>query len=292
MARPKNPVLLVSLCNPDTAGQPTLLIVDPISWSVAPVERSAGFAATGICRIRDDVLIAGQTAKATVAIFDARSFQLRALIEMPGARDLHSLVPWEGGLAAVSTGTDELLWYGYDNNQLSSRTVLWAAGPSRSDTVHLNGLATHHGRLVCSAFGPRFRDFDVWSESQDGFVYDVTRERFVLRGLARPHTITFIGDELFICESSRRNFRSAQRSIVNLDGYTRGVSPLDDGRVVVATSQSRVRSRSTGRQLDPPPNGQDDGSCALHVIDFDGVLQKTIPLGHYGREIYDVFLLR
>jgi hypothetical protein len=284
-------MLLVSLCTNETDSQPTLLTVDPVSWAITPFLSPPGSGATGICRIGDDVFVASQSVAAAFTVIDARTMRVRAEAPMPGANDVHSIAAWEDGLAVASTGTDEVLWYRYDGDGFVDRTVLWAAGSERSDTVHVNGLAAHGGKLVCCAFGPGFRDFDVWSESQDGYVYDIVNARFVLRGLARPHTVAFLDGGLFLCESSRMNFRSLERAIAHVEGFTRGVAPLPDGRVVVGSSRVRIRSRSTGVYLDPETIGRYPGSCALHVIDLDGTVHETISLADYGREVYDIFPL-
>ena len=285
------PLLLVSFCNTETATHPTLLAVDPVSWAITPLPRTVGAGATGICRIGDDVFVASDMPDATVSVLDARTMRVRNEAPMAGAQDLHSLVPWKGGVAAASTGTDEVLWYRYDGKRFSGRTVLWAGGPDRTDTVHINGLAVHGERLVCCAFGAGFRDFDVWSDSQDGFVYDIVNARFVLRGLARPHTVTFLDGRLFLCESSLRNVRSADAPIVRLAGYTRGIAALPGGRIVVASSRVRIRSRSTGVYVDPETMGRFPGSCALHTVDVDGAVHETVSLAAHGGEVYDVFRL-
>jgi hypothetical protein len=284
-------VLLVSVCNPATEAQSTLLQADPLSWAITPLYSTTGFGATGICRLGDDLFIGSQSPEATVTVLDARTLSVRNKTRMPGARDLHSLAAWEGGVAVASSGTDEVLWYRYDGTQFVERTVLWAASSSKTDTLHVNGLAAYGGRLVCCAFGRRFREFDVWSQRQDGFIYDITGERFVLQGLARPHTVVFHDGQLYVCESSRRNLRSAERSLLTFDGFTRGAAWLDDGRVVVASSRARTRSRSTGELIDPETVGRYAGTSALHVADLDGTIHESVSLADYGREIYDVFRL-
>lgn len=247
---------------------------------------------TGICRIGDLLFVAHQTAAARVAVLDAETLSVRADVCLPGARDVHSLAAWEGGVAVASTGTDEILWYRYDGADFVDRTVLWTASPERKDTLHVNGLTAHRDALLCCAFGPRRTEEDLWSESRGGFVYDVAKGRFVLRGLAHPHSPAVRGDdELVLCESARRSFRSADQPIVELDGYTRGVACLDDGRTVIGTSVTRVKSRSSDQLLNPADEGVTAGRCALHVVDPDGTVHQTLSLEGYGKEIYDVFPL-
>ncbi len=285
------PMLLVSLCNVGAETPSSLLVIDPRTWDITPLAGASGVGATGLCRIGDEILVAWQTAEASVAVLDARTLQARGEAPLPGARDVHSLVAWEDGVAVASSGTDEVLWYRYDGDRFVDRTVLWAAGAARKDTVHVNGLTARGGALVCCGFGPRRSDDDLWSESQGGFVYDVVNRRFLLDGLGHPHSVAFFGDELFLCESSRRRFRAIDRPVVDLDGYTRGVASLGRGLAVVGTSRGRARSRSSDRLLNPGDDGVAVGDCALQVVGLDGTVHHVVPLADYGREIYDVLRL-
>ena len=287
----ENTLLLVSLCNVGEEKPSSLLLVDPTTWAVTPLNIASGSGATGLCAIGDELLVAYQSAESSVAVLDARTLRVRSEAPLLGARDVHSVVGWEDGIAVASSGTDEVLWYRYDGNRFSDRTVLWTAGASRTDTVHINGLAAHGDSLICCGFGPRRSAADLWSESQAGFVYDIVNEQVLLDGLGHPHSVAFLGDELVLCESSRKRFRSIDRLIAELHGYTRGIAPLDSTRVVVGTSCGRVRSRSSDRILNPADAGFAAGDCALHVVDLGGAVQEMVSLADYGREIYDVLRL-
>ncbi len=284
-------MLLVSLCNVGEQAPSSLLLVDPRGWEITPLAVAAGSGATGLCRIGLEIIVAYQSAEASVAVLDPRTLQVRNEAPLPGARDAHSLVAWQDGVAVASTGTDEVLWYRYDGNRFVDRTVLWSAGAACEDTVHVNGLAAHRDTLIFCAFGPGWSETDQWSETRDGFVYDVVNQRVLLDGLWHPHSLAFLGDVLFLCESARKRLRVIDHSIAELDGYTRGVASLDPARMVVGTSRGRVRSRSSERLLSPDADGFDVGACALNVVDLDGAVHDTVSLADYGREIYDVLRL-
>ncbi len=267
-------------------------MVDARSWEVTPLAGTAGrMGATGLCRIGDEILAAFQSAEPVVAVLDARTLQVRGESVLPGALDVHSIAAWGDGIAVASSGTDEVLGYRYRDGRFSDRTVLWAATGAGKDTVHVNGLTARGDRLVCCAFGPRRSESDLWSEAERGCVYDVAGGRVLLEGLGHPHSVTFFGDELLLCESSCRSFRSSERAIATLDGYTRGVARLGEASAVVGTSRGRVRSRSTARLLNPADDGIDSGECALHVVDHGGTVHRTVSLEAYGREVYDVLRL-
>jgi len=264
-------------------------VVDARSWEVTPLAGTAGrMGTTGLCRIGGEILAAVQSVEPAVVVLDARTLEVRGESPLPGALDVHSIAPWGEGIAVASSGTDEVLGYRYRDGRFSDRTVLWAATGAGKDTVHVNGLTAHGGRLICCAFGPRRSESDLWSGSERGYVYDVGHGRVLLEGLGHPHSVTFFGDQLLLCESSRRSFRSMERPIATLDGYTRGVARLGEASAVVATSRGRVRSRSTARLLNPADEGRDAGECALHVVELAGTVRRTVPLAAYGREVYDV----
>ena len=288
--------ILVSLCNVGKES-PALLVFETASRAISPVPINpraitSPSGATGLCAIGDEIVVAYQTNDvATVGMFDAGTLELRRKVLLPGARDVHSLAAWKDGLAVASTGTDEVVYYRYDGRRFTDRTVLWSGGTGDCDTLHVNAVGVHGDALLCCAFGPRKSQNDLWSEAQGGFVYDVVNGRVVLEYLGHPHSLISLGEELYLCESSRSVFRSVGRSIAALNGYTRGVAPLDGGRVLVGTSVGRASSRSTGRMLNPADHGVDAGTCALHEVRLDGSVGVTISLAEHGREIYDVLRL-
>ncbi len=231
-------LILVSLCNVGDQTPSSLLLVDVLSWEVTPLAVAAGAGATGLCRIGDEILVAYQTAESSVAVLDARTLQVRREVPLPGAHDVHSLVAWGDGVAVASSGTDEVLWYRYDGSVLVDRTVLWTAGAARRDTVHVNGLTTHGDALICCAFGARRSDTDLWSESRDGFVYDVENERVLLDGLAHPHSVTSLGAE---CSYANRR----ENAFVRSTGRSRSCTAT---RAV--SHRSTARAWSLGRAAD------------------------------------------
>lgn len=282
--------VLISLCNVRDGG-PSVLALDTASHAITPLAIASESSATGLCALGEEIVVAYQRPEACVGVLDARTLQLRLEAPLAGARDVHSLAAWNGGVAVASTGTDEVLWYRYDGTSFTDRTVLWSGGNGDADMLHVNGVAVHNGTLLCCAFGQRKSQSDLWSDARRGFVYDVVNCRVVLDDLGHPHSVSSVGDELYLCESSRRLFRSIRRPVATLNGYTRGVTPLDDTRVLVGTSVGRVTSRSTGRILNPGDDGLDSGTCAIHVVGLDGSVGETISLADYGREIYDIMRL-
>lgn len=282
--------VLVSLCNVGKQ-RPSLVVLDVASGEITPLPFTCGSGATGLCAIGDEIVAACQTPDASVMVLDARTLELRIEAPLPNARDVHSLAAWNGGLAVASSGTDEIVWYRYDGSGFSDRTVLWSGGTGDADTLHVNALAVHRDALLGCAFGPRRSRSDLWSDARGGFVFDVTGGRVVLDDLRHPHSLVSLGDELYLCESSPRLFRSLSGSIATLDGYTRGAVPLGRARVLVGTSVGRVRSRSSGRLLNPADGGRRRGTCAVHDVGLDGSVRETISLASYGAEIYDLLPL-
>jgi len=254
-----------------------------------PIVSESG--ATGLCAVGDEILVARQAPDASVMVLDARTLQLRMEVPLPNARDAHSLVAWQGGLAVASTGTDEVVSYRYDGNGFTDPTVLWSVGDGDGDTLHVNALVVHDDALLGCAFGPRRSANDLWSDARGGFVFDLVNRRVVLEDLGHPHSLVSLGDALYLCESSRQVFRSVSGPIATLDGYTRGAAHLGGARMLIGTSVGRVKSRSSGRMLSPGDDGRPAGTCALHHVGLDGSVHETISLANYGREIYDVLPL-
>lgn len=282
--------VLVSLCNVEKE-RPSLVVLDTASGAVTPLAVTCGSGATGLCVIGEDIIAACQTPEASVTVLDARTLEVRAEAPLSGARDVHSLVPWDGGVAVASSGTDEVVWYRYDGSGFTDRTVLWSGGAGDGDTLHVNALAVHGDTLLACAFGPRRSNSDLWSAARGGFVFDVTDRSVVIDDLGHPHSLVSLGDELYLCESSRRLFRSLSGPIATLDGYTRGAAPFGHARMLVGTSVGRVKSRSSGRLLNPADGGRRAGTCAVHDVGLDGSVRATISLAGYGAEIYDLLPL-
>ena len=282
--------VLVSLCNV-VKGAPSLLVVDTTSGAITPLAITFGSGATGMCAMGDEIVVARQAPEASVIVLDARTLEVRIEAPLPKARDAHSIVAWHGGLAVASSGTDEVVWYGYDGSRFRARTVLWRGGTAGGDTLHVNALAVHGDTLLGCAFGPRRSQSDLWSDARGGFVFVLVNRQVVLEDLGHPHSLVSLGNALYLCESSRQVFRSESGPIATLDGYTRGAAHLGGARMLVGTSVGRVTSRSSGRMLSPGDDGRPAGVCALHDVGLDGSVRTTISLADYGDEIYDVLPL-
>jgi hypothetical protein len=244
--------------------------------------------ATGMCRMGEEIFVVPQMPDGHVAVFDLQTLEQTHSAPLEGARDVHSIVPGAGGIAVASTGTDEVLWYWYDDGVFIGRTVLWAAGDERRDVHHVNGLTVWGDRLLCCGFGERRSPDDLWSASRGGFVRDVTSGDVLATSLLHPHSPALWNGRLILCESSVQTVRTTDAAIVRLPGYTRGFAALDADTALVGTSVGRTASRSMGRLLSPSDAGSDAGICALHVIDASGGVLRTIELTRFGREVYDV----
>jgi hypothetical protein len=191
----------------------------------------------------------------------------------------------------VSTGTDEVLALEMDGDQVASQRVFWRPDPSlvRNDHHHLNAIAVHDGALLVSGFGRKPSDGDRWSAARQGFIYNITRECDLVRGIYQPHSVISMGGELGYCESPHRAARlPGGRSTVDLPGYSRGLCAFGD-RLFVATSQGRTRSKSTGEINNPSATGIPSGTTGVFRLNPDDLsVEAGVDLGLNAPEIYDL----
>ena len=207
---------------------------------------------------------------------------LRTVTVSDSALDLHDLLPDPGGDGywAVATEANAVLHLGQAGERARHA---FADAP---DSWHLNSLAWHQGRLLASHFG-RFDAHRGYKGRTRGAgeVIEVATGRVVLSGLAQPHSLVSVLDELWLCNSETSELwvtRDGERlrSAV-LPGYTRGLVVADDA-VYVGLSRSRNESQAAeGSRFD---------TAAIAVLDrADLSVRGFLPLP--WPEIYDLRVL-
>ncbi|WP_158883214.1 glycosyltransferase [Rhodanobacter sp. L36] len=101
--------------------------------------------------------------------------------------------------------------------------------PGEPDSVHLNCLCMHKGRLLASMFGD-FTEHRGYkgNTSGRGEVRDVMSGETVISALSQPHTLQSFGDDLMLCNSESgeilvyRGGECIRR--INIGGYVRGLA--------------------------------------------------------------------
>jgi Domain of unknown function (DUF4915) len=289
--------VLVSLCFPRALPGPSATGVHRVSLSAGTVravridpENSVDWV-TGLATDGERVFVL-YAARRTffLAVLFRSTFKLSAVHPLPEVRDGHSLLPLDGSLLVVSSGTDEVIEYQWHNGRPVHCGPVWRAGPERRDTHHLNAIAARDGSVLVCAFGPRGER--LWSSAREGYVVDIGNGRRLASDIYHPHSLALRGDRLYWCESHRRRVTGETGQVALTDGYPRGLGWLADDLLCVGTSRGRKVSKSTGLIASPSDPGEPVGSCGLTVMAAStGRALGSISLDHLGSEVYDVLPL-
>ncbi len=221
-----------------------------------------------------------------VAGFTLDDFQRFFCQPLTEVRDGHSLFVRMGQLYVVSTGTDQVLRYELARNGIKNPQVIWSASEAGRDTHHVNSVAEWNGNIVVSCFGPKRGE--LWASAVEGYIHDIDRDLRIKDDIHHPHSLSVRGGQLYYCESSERRVASLDRSIFELDGYTRGVAWLSDDLVCIGSSVGRKVSKSTDT-ANPRDPGEPFGNCEIVIGELStGRLLKRIDLGWFNSELYDL----
>ena len=155
-----------------------------------------------------------------------------------GPEDLHDLHWIDGALHAVCTMSNSVV-----RLDASLREVHRWQLPGEPDSVHLNSIVMHEGRLLGSIFGwfGEHRGYKGRTRGA-GCVIDLESRDVVVDGLSQPHSLRSHDGLLWLCDSEARRVRvfEGRREVASraFDGYTRGLLVHGD-LVHVGLSASR-----------------------------------------------------
>lgn len=200
-------------------------------------------------------------------------------IELPGGgHDVHDLL-WVGKRLFVActefNGVIEL--------DGAFREVARWTFPGEPDSIHLNSLCFHDGRLLASLFG----DFSVHrgykgATAGRGEVRDVVSGETVISGLSQPHSLAVIDGNLVLCnsESGEIHFYQGDALVrrIEIGGYARGLA-VGTSRLYVGVSRSRNVQAG-------------EGATTAEVVMLEkasGRVMQRVPVP--AREIYDIRIL-
>lgn len=235
--------------------------------------------ATGLCITTDGLLWCVQS-DGSRALREIREGRLLTTSLAQTPLDLHDVLRGPDGTYAVFTETNQVVRL----DEAFQIREQWRFG-DEPDSVHVNCLAWHEGRLVASMFGDfaKYRGYKGQSRKA-GRVVDVRSGEVLIDGLSQPHSLVSVDGRLWLCSSEDcelrvygRDFR-LERSVV-LSGYTRGLAVGVHG-VYVGISRSRNLS------------SEDVGAFASAVVSV--LDRQTLDvLGHVPvpwNEVYDIRL--
>ncbi len=203
------------------------------------------------------------------------------LLSIPLAQtplDLHDVLRTPDGLHLALTETNEVARLD-DDFRIQQR---WRLG-GEPDSVHVNSIAWHGGRLIASMFGV----FDTHrgykgQTRKAGRVVDVHDGEVLIEGLSQPHSLVPVDGQLWLCSSEDcavhiydENFLLERE--LTLPGYTRGLAVGANG-VYVGISRSRNLNSGDTDAL---------SSASIIVLDRDS-LEMTGQVPVPWNEIYDI----
>ncbi|RLL49161.1 DUF4915 domain-containing protein, partial [Mariprofundus sp. EBB-1] len=193
---------------------------------------------TGIFLDKDNLVVAHQfSGGKSLQAIDRNRQRLCSLSDAP--LDLHDVLLKENSLFIVATENNEVIEFDLELMMPLNRWGL-AGEP---DSAHINSVMFYQGRLIASIFGP-FEKKRGYKEGTRGLgqVIDVVTGEVFIDGLSQPHSLTVVGDLLYLCNSEARELRvyegSCLKKTVDLPGYARGIAVSDD-EIYVGISLSR-----------------------------------------------------
>jgi hypothetical protein len=282
---------IVTFCNTAASGTRQCALVSLSTGNVRAIElgdAASDHGATGLaCTADGDVIVALPGSMRLVRL----SSTLEPVDEFFDASltDVHSIAMQGDSLYAVATARDSVLEY----NVLSGGYELRAThqlsdGPA--DTLHINSICFHQGRVLISMFGEDWRTRPA--SANTGSIVDLADRRSVSGSLSHPHSLTSAGDDLYILGSFsgtvEKVLSNGDRTVcARHAGYLRGLSIFENGALVgVSGRRRRSRGLGTSNAVDPAF----DDRCGLLWFNREWELKRFVDLSWFGREIYDIAL--
>ena len=221
-------------------------------------------------------------------LLERDAYSVRSVIALPSVSDIHSIALIDGGIIAVSTGTDQILAIDFATMET---TELWHASAEMVDSHHLNAVVWSGDHLLCSGFGKKRSD--RWSSAIDGYIYDITGGIYLAGGLYHPHSVVPFEGRLYYAESSHAVLRTIEEPIARFDGYVRGVAFSPTGLCAVGTSIGRSSNDLESIVLNPADPGSGTGRCAVSITDDarNWANATIVDCGEHANEIYDLLFV-
>lgn len=250
---------------------------------------------TGICRCEDGFAINLQGRGHTKVAKLNRHLKLLELIQTSKVKRPHSLIAERDELLIVSSGTDSVVRLAPPVvlGNISHETIEWSFRRGQR-TVHVNSICKlPSGESYITAFGSC--DSATHSILPLGFVMNISNERFLLRGLFEPHSLTYFAGNLFFCESRRGVVRDIAGRYIDLSpGYVRGLA-VTQSHLYVGISEARDFSISQSSQKLRGDTNAGSGAeiriFAWHNCDLATSQEiARVDLRAYAREIFDILL--
>ena len=203
--------------------------------------------------------------------------------------DTHSLAAMASSLFAVSTGRECILEYHVGRHQLELRTAHHMTEGS-VDTLHVNSVCLHQGRVLVTMFGEGWRNQPHSAET--GSIVDLHSRQTLSAAIRHPHSLFSTESALYVLGSSHGTVEevlsSGERVVrATYPGYLRGLT-IFDGGALVGVSRRRNRSSASHRGGDRRPPYE--AHCGVLRFNQRWELMDFVDLSWVGPEIFDVAL--
>lgn len=210
-----------------------------------------------------------------VAIYDKQG--LLGTLKLSNSNDIHDLKFIDNKLVAVSTGSNEILWY-----DLKGELVKSYKESGEGDATHINCIYKNQDEYFVSLFG----DFDKHREWKNkargkGFVKKLSSGATLFNNLSGPHNPMFDSKFWYVCNSWENTLQVRESDSfelieeIDLGGFTRGLT-YDLNNIYVGVNADRKGEESKHAEI-----------VVLGRHDFNILKRVTIPFP----EVYDIIIL-
>lgn len=247
---------------------------------------------TGLAWMGDQILATVQS-NPTCLLVLSKDFRVLERWNLEKVLMPHSLLVAEGGVLIASTGSDSIVWV---DPKTGREEYYWRANTDGADQMHLNSLALRDGKVHYSAFGYKKRD--LWADVNQGIVQAVGSDTPAVTGISHPHSLQVFENDFYFTESAMSRIANSKGESFQFDkGYPRGMLITRD-RLVLGFSKGRLRSESTGVELDREKMiGRYSDICTVveyrrtgpKLQDIEEV--QRIDMSRRANEIYDLLPL-
>jgi hypothetical protein len=192
--------------------------------------------------------------------------------------DLHDVYFSDGIIYMAVTDNNSVFSFDCNLNIISK----WSL-PGENDAVHLNSVVVYDEQLLASIFGrfKRNREYKDGTRGRGEVVNIRTGETYI-SGLSQPHSLTVVGDFLYLCSSEDKELRIYRKKElihkINVNGYARGIA-VSKNKIYVGISLSR--------NLIIPV--ESDKSCVVVIDNKSKKIDGFVPIE--SKEIYDIRLV-
>ena len=292
--------ILISFCNPKNLlnltalGKPPLGLLDLETLTCKilrfPIKLGLTHGVTGLTASDRFVYLVTQAPRCVLLVCDRLRFTLVSRYIFTLGRDIHSIRLVDDILYAVSTGTDEVIAMPCRGEEVGPERVIWRppADARREDLHHLNSIVDHQGDLLVSGFDKKAGN--KWETVLEGFIYNISKDEVVCRGIKQPHSLFLLDEKIGFCESRSSIVRMLDDSRTQiLPGYSRGVCRSGEHLFVATSARRNVPVPAANVVDDYRLHQPQQSRCTVNLLSpADFRIQESIDLGTFASEIYDL----